>query len=125
MMSTLKRGRVDDVTRPRGRMNESIIRMINHQALEPGKYGGFTDVARALSGDDPDDPHVSRQGVYMWWSRRDRNGFPDPYTIQIMTKKGRKRRKLVFDIDEVRDWYQAYTPSLGGRKRHDEIDHPT
>lgn len=51
---------------------------------------------------------VSRQQVYAWWSRRERNGFPAGRTTQ---------RGQTFDFDEVLAWHKAYVPSRGGRPR--------
>lgn len=69
------------------------------------RTGGWTEVARALSTPAQT---VSRQRVYAWWSRRDRNGFPESLPLGV------KRR---FNIAEVVEWYARYRPSVGGRPR--------
>ena len=76
------------------------------------RMGGFTTVANELTA--ARGKIVIRQGVYMWWRRRDHNGFPDRQPVT--TKSGSTR--LLFDIDEVLSWYDTYmsTP-WQGRKR--------
>lgn len=88
------------------------ISKINPKSPQPGEYGGLTDVARALNDDDWR-RGISRQNVYMWWRRRETNGFPDRH--QVPARYGRERG--VFKISEVRDWYETYVPSPGGRRK--------
>lgn len=77
------------------------------------RLGGFSDIARDLglsypTNADNDKRYPARQVVYMWWIRRDRNGFPN------VVRTGDNGRKL-FDLDAVRTWYAGYVPSSGGR----------
>lgn len=62
-------------------------------------HGGFSAVARALSTDEKP---VTRQRVYMWYKRRERNGFPE-------------RDTRGFSFAEVAAWYAEYLPNHGGR----------
>lgn len=73
------------------------------------RTGGWTEVARALSTPAQT---VSRQRVYAWWSRRDRNGFPESVAVT-----GTDRMIRRFNIAEVAEWYAQYRPSVGGRPR--------
>lgn len=78
------------------------------------RMGGLTVVARELSA--ARGKLVTRQGVYMWWKRRARNGFPDRRPMP--NGKGTKRE--LFDIDEVIAWYDVYmSKPWQGRKRSD------
>ena len=82
----------------------------------PPPYGGFTEVARRLSDAGP--RAVSRQGVYSWWRRRARSGFPDYHHIN---DDGFKQ----WDIAEVRMWYAEYTPPLvchWGRRKEQAVE---
>lgn len=56
--------------------------------------------------------HVSRQQVWAWYDRRDRNGFPEP--VRHVPYGGISQRPL-FDLAAVLDWRRTYTPSRGGR----------
>ena len=76
------------------------------------RMGGFTVVANELT--TTRGKLVTRQGVYMWWRRRDRNMFPDRHPVT--TKSGGSR--FLFDIDEVIAWYDWYrSQPWQGRKR--------
>lgn len=86
------------------------ISKINHKSPQPGEYGGLTEVARVLNGDG-DRRDISRQNVYMWWRRRETNGFPERH--RVPARYGRERG--VFKISEVLAWYETYVPSPGGR----------
>lgn len=68
-----------------------------------GDYGGFADVARKLG--------TSRQQVYVWWRRRDRNSFPDRHEVKAGPKSGKK----LFKISDVLAWHDIYVPNKGGR----------
>lgn len=72
------------------------------------RHAGFQGVAEALSTEAR---HVSRQQVYVWWTRRERNGFPDR-----INEAGTPR----FDLAAVREWYANYVPDRGGRPRKDD-----
>lgn len=73
------------------------------------RYGGFTAVAQELTASRG--LLVTRQGVYAWWRRRDKNNFPDRKPVP-----GKKREQ--FDIDEVVRWYRKYMSiPRQGRKR--------
>ncbi len=74
------------------------------------RTAGWTEVARALSTPAQ---VVSRQRVYAWWVRRDRNGFPEG--VKLGVEHGTNRRQ--FNVAEVADWYARYRPSVGGRPR--------
>lgn len=77
------------------------------------RMGGQTTVARELT--EARGKLVTRQGVQMWWRRRDRNNFPERYPTT--TKTGATR--LLFDLDEVLAWYDTYMsqPWQGRRKQ--------
>lgn len=53
--------------------------------------------------------------VYMWKRRATSNGFPDPVATKPVT--GRKRGYELWLASEVQEWYEAYVPSKGGRRR--------
>lgn len=63
--------------------------------------GGYTEVAAALTRHlgTP----VSRQRVWMWWSRRARNDFPNGWVRQTYRGGGVRQ----FYVDEVLAWYEA------------------
>lgn len=67
----------------------------------PG-YGGYTDVAKALTAVSPEN-EVSRQLVYMWWKRRPTTGFPARHVVKLPS--GEKRE--MFKIVEAIEWYQV------------------
>lgn len=76
------------------------------------RMGGLTTVANELT--ETRGKLVTRQGVYMWWKRRERNGFPERH--QVTVKSGLTRH--LFDIDEVIGWYDLYmSKPWQGRKR--------
>lgn len=66
---------------------------------------GFQGVADALSTESRP---ISRQQVYVWWTRRARNGFPDRHTIDGHD---------VFLRSEILAWWGQYVPNRGGRPR--------
>ena len=76
------------------------------------RMGGLTAVAQDLTS--VKGKLVTRQGVYMWWKRRERNSFPERHPVT--TQAGNTR--LLFDLDEVAAWYDTYmsTPWQGRRK---------
>ena len=59
--------------------------------------------------------HVDRRQVYSWYTRRARNGFPEPVGKRPLGTGGRTR--AVWDLAEVKEWHDSYTPSRGGRPR--------
>ena len=61
--------------------------------------GGYTQAAAVLSAKTG--LAISRQRVWIWWSRRSRNGFPEGW--KRLTKGGGVRR---FYLDEVLAWYR-------------------
>jgi hypothetical protein len=82
----------------------------------PPAYGGFSEVARRLSDAGP--RAVSRQGVYSWWKRRARNGFPDHHHLN---DDGWKEWR----IGEVISWYARYTAppeSHWGRRKEAKLN---
>lgn len=78
------------------------------------RLGGPTAVARELT--ETRGKLVTRQGVYMWWRRRDRNGFPE--RVPILTPGRKNPVRELFDIDAILIWYDAYMskPWQGRRK---------
>lgn len=74
-------------------------------------YGGYSHAARFLI--ERRGENFTRQGVYMWWTRRDHNGFPEMHVLLI---NGRERK--FFNLEEVLAWYDSYSPSKGGRGTH-------
>lgn len=82
----------------------------------PPPYGGYTEVARRLSDAGP--RAVSRQGIYSWWRRRLKSGFPDYHHLD---SDGFKQ----WDVGEVFDWYDRYTPPLEchwGRRKERAVE---
>lgn len=73
-------------------------------------YGGFAYTAKYLTEQRPEKPLVTRQGVWMWWSRRE--DFPRMKRLHI---NGRVQK--VFDVQEVLAWYDNYVPAVRGRNR--------
>jgi hypothetical protein len=65
--------------------------------------GGYTDAARFLT-ENRGRP-VSKQQVWVWWSRRERNGFPEGW--ERTTRGGGVRR---FYLDEVLAWHLERYP---------------
>lgn len=59
--------------------------------------------------------HVDRRQVYSWYSRRARNGFPEPVARRALGIGGRTR--LMWDLADVKEWRESYTPSKGGRPK--------
>jgi hypothetical protein len=55
---------------------------------------GVTEIARELG--------VPNNQVAMWMARRTSSGFPEP--LAVLT------RGSVFDLDEVRRWYETKPP---------------
>lgn len=55
---------------------------------------------------------VSRNQVYMWGQRRERNGFPEPVGT-YRGSDGRCTTSPVFDLNEVVAWYVNYDPKAG------------
>jgi len=70
-------------------------------------YGGFTDVARALTAATPDQP-VSRQLVYTWHRRRDTTGFPERRDVKM--PNGTVKR--LFDLGEALAWHHENRASV-------------
>jgi hypothetical protein len=60
---------------------------------------GFAEIAETL--------REGRTTVGNWYDRRARNGFPECVK--------RLRQGPLFDLREVKEWYDDYTPSKGGR----------
>lgn len=77
------------------------------------QYGGFTAVAEALNARFPFADTFTRQRIWTWWHRRNRNGFPD--RKPVTGKDGRTRQ--LFSIEEVAGWWKSYSPARGGRPR--------
>lgn len=71
---------------------------------------GYAGVARLLSSlaGRP----VSRQGVWQWWHRRGRTGFPEG--CLVIRTPGRQAHR-VFDRDEVVVWWREHENQLSLR----------
>jgi hypothetical protein len=65
--------------------------------------GGYQVVASTLTKMFPDRPTVSRQLVWLWWSRRARTHVPEGW--ERPTANGSVRR---FFLDEVVEWYRGH-----------------
>lgn len=65
--------------------------------------GGYQVVASTLNQLFPNRPPVSRQLVWLWWSRRHRTHFPEGW--ERSTANGSVRR---FFLDEVVEWYRGH-----------------
>jgi hypothetical protein len=65
---------------------------------------GFTGIGRVLG--------VTPNQVYMWATRRARNGFPEPvrYTQRGKNYQARPKGAPLFDVGEVRKWHDTYDP---------------
>lgn len=85
-----------------------------------GNYGGFAYVAQFLTEHRPERPRVTRQGVWMWWSRRE--DFPKQRKPVI---NGREHK--LFLLPEVLEWYDNYVPDsrVTTRRRNQEREHGT
>lgn len=62
----------------------------------------FSEIARFLG--------VSPNQVYMWYKRRSKNGFPEPWAYTIAAPRGGPKRAPMFNITEVVEWYIGYEP---------------
>lgn len=71
----------------------------NQRLVDPRHLVGIGDIARLFM--------LSPQTVSNWYTRRDRNGFPEAVAQLSATP--------VFDVNEVVRWYGRYVPSKGGR----------
>jgi hypothetical protein len=87
----------------------------NEAYVAAQRTGGFTIVARELTAARR--RLVTRQGVYMWWRRRDHNQFPDRFPVT--TKRGSV--KFVFDVESVIAWYDWYM-SLSWQGRRELLE---
>jgi len=74
---------------------------------------GYSAIANELT--ERTGRSISRQQVYTWWVRRDRNGFPEGTKCTRATSTGKSLASRQFDIDDVIDWYRTYVPAKGGR----------
>ncbi len=84
-------------------------------------YGGFADAAKMLTELGyltPNGDPIKRQGVYIWYKRRSRNGFPSRYDTGIRTREG--KIKEVFKLSEIEEWYKSYVPDQGGRPKQEK-----
>lgn len=69
--------------------------------------GGYTEVAAALSKETG--MAVTRQRVWVWWSRRARNGFPEGWKRVTYSGGGVRR----FYVDDVLTWYrESYSSAV-------------
>jgi hypothetical protein len=99
-------------------------------------WGSFTDVAAALSADQP----ITRQQVYSWWRSRHVNRFPDKQDVPVydpvkiaaeLTESGYQARQAqrmarllaasavlwLFELEEVARWHKTYVPVPGRPKK--------
>jgi hypothetical protein len=68
----------------------------------------YVDLAKELG--------VKTNQVYMWHTRRTRNGFPEP-VLHRDAGNGVTDAPW-FDIDEVITWHASYAPGKGGFHTH-------
>lgn len=73
----------------------------------PG-FGGYTDVAKALTAMSPD-LDVSRQLVYMWWKRRVTTGFPDRQKVKLPSGDTRE----MFKLEDAENWFRDNRMQIG------------
>lgn len=62
-------------------------------------YAALARIVNELAGH-----HVSRQGVWQWWNRRARNGFPEGELIP--SNSGRTSHR-VFRVGDVLAWWKS------------------
>jgi len=58
---------------------------------------------------------VDRRQVWAWYTRRERNGFPEPVQHRPLGVEGRTRP--MWNPTEVKAWHRKYTPNVGGRPK--------
>ncbi len=72
------------------------------------RLGTYTEIAVILG--------VATNQVFMWASRRHKNGFP----VEHSRHTARNGLKDVphFDVDACRVWHLMYSPNKGGYRQH-------
>lgn len=86
-------------------------------------YAGYTTLAQLITSAFPNRPRpngqpYTRQQVHVWYNRRERNGFPEKH--EITTTSGQV--KHLFNVKEVLNWFENYTPSSGVKYREPGVD---
>lgn len=86
---------------------------------DDGSYGGYADIARVLSAQQPDrERPFSRQLVHRWYLRRGYNGFPE--SQQVRTKTGKVR--TMFSMEAVEAWHRSYRAHHRERRQNSPIE---
>lgn len=81
--------------------------MTTEEPHDNRKPGGYTDTARDLS--KLAGRRISRQGVWQWWHRRAKTGFPEgQLTVRTL---GRLPHRF-FDPEEVAVWWRDHGQHL-------------
>lgn len=59
--------------------------------------------------------NVSRNQIWTWHHRRDRNGFPESVGYgSTRDERGVSTKVQLFDVDAVLEWRASYVPNKGG-----------
>lgn len=86
---------------------------IKTELFQKDVHAGYTAIAKELNDRFPHrDINVTRQQVHIWFTRRERNGFPPQYPVLAPSGK----IKNLFHLNEVVTWYAGYKPSRKNRK---------
>jgi len=80
-------------------------------------FGGYSNVAQHLSELSPD-RRVTKQGVYMWWRRREITGFPEKHPVEMPNGT----QQELFKLEETETWFESYQSRKSDRvRRVDEL----
>lgn len=61
---------------------------------------------------------VTDKRIATWRARSARNGFPDPVACHFgPTTRGGKRRHMLWDLNEVRAWFEGYDEAAQRSRR--------
>lgn len=82
----------------------------------PG-FGGLSNVADHLTRLSPD-RRITKQGVYMWWRRREITGFPEKHQVDMPNGT----QQQLFSLIEAERWFEEYRTRKSDRVRRDESD---
>jgi hypothetical protein len=75
------------------------------EQLDDDEMIGYAAIARLVNS--MSDAVVSRQGVWQWWNRRARNGFPEG----VLTPSGSGRTShRVFRTGDITAWWKTQRP---------------
>jgi hypothetical protein len=77
----------------------------------PG-FGGFSNVAEQLTSLNAD-RRVTKQGVYMWWRRREITGFPEKHCVTMPNGT----QQQLFKLEETEEWFERYQSRKSDRAR--------